>query len=165
MQFPEIFLLPYFNTAVISKLSSTVILHSLPEQHAGVITYCINNNGEGRGHLYHPSHTFLSRQEGLDINLFWDLSCRTSKGNFHLSEMKIHLPKLFCLVLIGRILCSCNCFGIKGGLLLLVLSDKWGEKFCCILLVVQDSRTILNVHPWGKDYVAWAVGQLPFVLL
>ena len=51
---------------------------------------------------------------GLDNNLFWDLSCRTSEDNFHLSEMKIHLPKLFCLVLIGRILCSCNCFGIEG---------------------------------------------------
>ncbi len=32
-----------------------------------------------------------------------------SEGNFHLSEMKIHLPK-FCLVLIGSIFCSYNCF-------------------------------------------------------
>ncbi len=46
---------------------------------------------------------------GLDINLFWDLSCRTSEGNFHLSEMKIHLPKFFYLVLIGIVFCSYNC--------------------------------------------------------
>ena len=52
---------------------------------------------------------------GLDINLFWDLPCRTSEGNFHLSEMKIHLPKPFWLVLIDGILCFWNCFGIEGG--------------------------------------------------
>ena len=48
----------------------------------------------------------------------------TSEGNFHLSEMKIHLPKLFWLVLIGRIFCSWQLPAI-------IFSIKEGSNFTC----------------------------------
>ncbi len=47
---------------------------------------------------------------------------RTSQGNFHLSEMKIHLPT-FGLALIGSIFCSYNCFKHKKRVQILVGSS------------------------------------------
>ena len=54
-------------------------------------------------------------QAVLDINLFWDLSCRTSEGNFHLSEMKIHLPTFFVWYSLTGFSAPITAFSIKEG--------------------------------------------------
>ncbi len=89
---------------------------------------------------------------GLNINLFWGLSCRTSECNFHLSELKIHLPRFFVWYSLTRLSVPITDFSIK---------DKRRFKFYLsyrtsgvgisvvqqVLSVVQGSRTILNVRP------------------
>ncbi len=51
----------------------------------------------------------------LDINLFWDLSFQTGEGNFHLSELKIHLPTFFVWYSLAVCSVRTTAFSIKEG--------------------------------------------------
>ncbi len=96
----------------------------------------------------------LSTLPGLDINLFWDLSCLISEGNFHLSEKKIHLPTFFVWFSLAGFSVPTTAFRIKRVQILLVLSDKWSGKFSYFQLSRAVGQSLMSIPVYTQQNCA-----------